>query len=302
MRSIARAISLLVFSLPAAGCATYDLAKAPPPPSAPVAIVYSDAGPSTWSDLPLGTYTVPHSTVIISGHQEGGSVGMLFGVVGVLAQGAVNAGIGKDAVANAQQALQINLAGQADTMTKAALASGRYGQAFATTADPAGPTLSVAPFTVITFNGNDVRPYVILKATLTPGHGGSAAWTTRYVATTGPARPLTGDGSFTADDGALLHQALDVDLKRGIAAMLDDVAHPHARDETKMIYVESAMPYIHQRMGLIGYPLSDDGTSFTYVPKVADANVIAGVFTLDEDVLHRPAAPDDKVKFFDDAP
>ncbi len=99
--------------------------------------MYSNEGPSGWSDLPIGTYQVPNSTVIISGHQEGGGIGRdIRPRIGLLAQGAVNSGIGKGAVNNVEAALHVDLTPQADALTKTILASGKFGQAFAPAPDP----------------------------------------------------------------------------------------------------------------------------------------------------------------------
>ena len=95
------------------GCATYDLTKAPPAETQPIAITYSSEGPSGWTDLPLGAYRVPNSDVIVSGHEKGG-IGMLFGVVGVLAQEKRSERARPEAdVKGGGAAMQINLLPQA---------------------------------------------------------------------------------------------------------------------------------------------------------------------------------------------
>ncbi|MFD2579900.1 hypothetical protein ACFSTD_17770 [Novosphingobium colocasiae] len=51
---------------------------AAPPPAAPTTIVYSNDGMSRMSDLPMGIHRIPDSNVVISGHQKGGALGLLF--------------------------------------------------------------------------------------------------------------------------------------------------------------------------------------------------------------------------------
>ncbi|MBK7283089.1 MAG: hypothetical protein IPI83_00600 [Sphingomonadales bacterium] len=75
-------------------------AATPAPSSAPTAIVFSEKGANGMSDLPMGVHRIPDSDVVISGHQGGGGIGMLFGVVGVLVQSSINAdaGTGRSAI------------------------------------------------------------------------------------------------------------------------------------------------------------------------------------------------------------
>jgi hypothetical protein len=146
-------------------------------------------------------------------------------------------------------------------------------------------------------NETDVLPYVFLKATLkSPGSGGTL-WTTRYFAATGTPLPLTGENSLTANSGQVLRSRLTVDLQRAVNAMLDDVATRRGRDQNTLIYVETPLPYVKQRFGLVGAQLSDDSGALVFLPHVADANVFAGVEVLDDSVTqHRPAAAGDKIR------
>ena len=301
MKSLSRVIFLGVMSAALSGCATYNMMKPPPAQTQPVTVVYTPEGPSGWNDLPIGVYRVPNTNVIISGHQEGGNIGMLFGLVGVLAQDAVNTGIGKGKVSGVQEALQIDLTPQAQAITSGLLASAPLAPAFAATPDPAGPTLEVTPYAVLTFaNDTDVQPWVILKATLHSAGSTTGGWSTRYIATVGRPVVFVGDNSLTANGGALLKSTLSDELSRAIKAMLTDVATHPARDGASQVYVESGLPFIRARMGLVGPQLSNDGSTLVYVPKIADAVVFAGVHVLDVKVVgHRPATKDDEAKIVD---
>jgi hypothetical protein len=279
------------------GCATYDRMNAPPAPAQPIVLNISGEGASGWNDVTIGTYTVPDSDVVISGYQRG-NAGFLFGVIGVLAQDAIQSSNGAAAVKNVRNALTLHLAPQTVALTQKAIASGAYGQAFSAPGDAGGPKLTVVPYVVLTFvNDTDVMPYVILKTTLSgTGHD----WTTRYIASSGQPTVLEGENSLTADGGKKLKAALDRDLDWAVKAMLDDIANHRPRDPAHMIYVETGVPFIRQRMGLPGFELSEDGETLVYVPKVADAVVFSGVFVLDKAaVAYRPATPDDKGKMLD---
>jgi hypothetical protein len=304
MKSLTRALAIIGLIAPVmAGCATYDNAKVAPAEAQPISVVYSKDGPSGWSnDLPMGTYQVPNSSVIIAGHQEGGGIGILFGVAGMLVQSAVNTGIGKGKVENVQDALHIDLVPQANELTQKILASNRFGQTFSTSADPNGPVLSVIAYTVITYvNDTEVRPYVILKASLKKNPSGSAEWSTRYIASVGAPVPLVGDNSLTANGGQMLRSAVSQDLDKAVNVMLDDVANRHVRDETKMDYVEANYPFMKPKLAVHGYVLADDGPWLVFVPKIGDVLVLSGVSILDKSVIvYRPAAADDKTRIMDD--
>jgi hypothetical protein len=297
MTSFWRTVShVLVVPAVLGGCATYDLSRVPPAQAQPISIAYSSEGPSGWTDLPIGTYRVPNSDVIVSGHDKGG-IGGLFGVVGVLAQDAIETEAAKADVNGGESAMQANLVPQAETLTQQLIGSGHFGKTFALTVDPNGPTLQVNPFVVLNFvNATDILPYVILKATLKNNAAGSSEWTTRYIASTGAPAPLFGEHGLAAKGGAGLHDILAVDLDRAVHAMLDDLASQHPRDGSRLVYVESAVPYLPVRMAMVGDELSDDGQTLVYAPKIADGNVFAGVHVLEDAVTpHRPATKDDKL-------
>src|ERR1700749_2648404 len=244
-----RALSLVLLTpIMLAGCATYDLVQPPPAQTKPISVAFSSAGPSGWTDLPIGTYRVPNSTVIISGQQGGNGAGMMFGLLGVLAEDAVGSARGRHRVGDPQSALLIDLVPDADALTRQAIASGRYGQAFTTASDASGPTLEVDPYTVLTFsNETDVRPAVILKVTLKSAGSDVKPWTTRYMAFSTTTTPLNGDNSLTANSGALLKTTLQANLKRAVNAMLDDVATRRGRDQNNQIYLETGLPFAKQR-------------------------------------------------------
>jgi hypothetical protein len=249
-------------------------------------------------------YRVPNTNVIISGHQgSSAGIGMAFGLIGVLAADAIGTAAGAKAVKNTEDALRVDLVPQATSDTRAVLSSGRFGQSFSLVTAADRPQMTVVPFTVITFvSDTEVQPYVILKTTLAGGKSAKSAWTTRYIATVGKPMALTGDNSFTADGGALLKAALNTGLERAIGAMLHDVANRPVRDDQKMVYVESGVPYTKMHVGMPGYLLAEDDRSVVFAPKVADALVFAGVYVADKSVTTpRPATADDKLKLLDEA-
>src|SRR5258706_14697021 len=103
---------------------------AAPTEASPTTIVYPGKGPSGWTDLPMGAHRIPDSNVIISGHQKGGGIGILFCVVGVLVQSTANADAGRRAVGNVQDRLRFDVAAKAAEMTGTIVAGDAYRQKF----------------------------------------------------------------------------------------------------------------------------------------------------------------------------
>ena len=134
-----------------------------PPSDEPSQVEFATAAVSKWTDLPLGTYRVPNSDVIISGHQKGGAAPMLlFGVIGMAVQGSVNAHNGKEAMASAEQALTISIDEEAKAKLQAALADPAYAGKF--TSEAAARKFEVTGAVVLSFaNQLEALPYVTLR-------------------------------------------------------------------------------------------------------------------------------------------
>ena len=89
MRRIVFTVIACAVALTAQEAAAQEAAG--PTQAQPTTIVYSDSGMSRMADLPMGVHRITDSNVIISGHQKGGGVGVLFGVVGMAIQSSANA-------------------------------------------------------------------------------------------------------------------------------------------------------------------------------------------------------------------
>jgi len=101
--TIRRALARLSLLLAVAGISFNVLARTPnaiitaPPQDGPTQVEFSTDQVSKWTNLPMGTYRVPNSDVIISGHQKGGAAPfLLFGLIGTAVQNGINAQNGKD--------------------------------------------------------------------------------------------------------------------------------------------------------------------------------------------------------------
>jgi hypothetical protein len=246
------AIAGAVIAAPAA--AAPEVGDAPAQAPSPTRIVYSDEGMSRMSDLPMGVHRIPDSNVIISGHQKGGGLGMLFGIVGVAIQSSANASGGTDRVRNVEDDLRFNATAKATELTNAILAAdGKYGERF--TLQAADSTLNVVPYIVITFqNETEVRPYIVLKTKLYTAADQSPK-AQKYFCCEGKALPLSGPNGLAENGGAGLKTLLTAELETAIRVMLQDRAQPYIRNKDTRITVNGYLPFVGKPFKMKGYDL-----------------------------------------------
>jgi hypothetical protein len=248
---------------------------------------------SKWTDLPMGTYRVPNSDVIISGHQKGGATPMLlFGIIGMAVQSSVNAHNGKDAAASAEQALTFSIDEEAKAKLQAAMADPDYATIFTSDANT-DRKYEITGSVVLSFaNQREVLPYVVLRVKLLDKKG-SKLWTTRYIASTGARKPLTGDGSWTVDNALRPQVSKLLDL--AIGTMLKDIAHPYPRDEASLVTLHGFFPHVNKPLQVVGYKLAEENGRLLFLPKLGTTIVFAGVNILDTaSMTQNPTVKGDK--------
>ena len=257
-------------------------------------VEFSTNSVSKWTDLPIGTYRVPNSDVIISGHQKNGA-GLLFGVIGVAIQNSIQAQHGKEAMASAEQVLTFSIDDEAKALLQAELAAPAYAGKYSLDAG-APRKLEVTGAVVMSFSADQqVLPYAVLRAKLLDA-GGSKLWTTRYIASRGVRKPLVGAGSWTADDGGLRPQVSAL-LKTAIHAMLKDIVDPYPRDGAQMVAVQGYFPHVNKPLQVLGYKLGEADGQMMFLPNLGTTIVFGGVNILDTaSVTYRPMVKGDKFK------
>jgi hypothetical protein len=227
-----------------------------PPAAAPMTIVYSDKGPNGMSDLPMGVHRIPDSNVVISGHQKGGGIGLLFGLPGMLIQSSANAATGTGRVHNVQDDLRFDVTAKAAELTAAILADEKYRGLFALSDQAGANTLNVTPYVVITFEGEtDVRPYIVLKTKLATGAPGDSPKTIKYFCCEGKSLPLSGENGLAENNGARLKALLTSELDTAIHVMLMDRSQPFPRDDKAKIVLKGYLPFVGKPLKLKGYDL-----------------------------------------------
>ena len=289
-----------------AGCATYDRTKAAQHQTQAIAVSYTAEELSGWSDLPIGTYRVPDSQVIVSGHQKGAGVGAAFGLLGVAIEHSMEKSAGHAAVQGSEQVLHITLTGEGQQDLDVLLQSDEFRGKFVPPAQGlAAPQLTLSGAVILTFiDDTNVMPFVVLRARLSQPKPATEVWWTRYICGLGAPKALTGDNSWSADGGAALRAAVSAELARALHGALTDVLAPAARDENHQVAVAGYYPFVRGRFELVGYDLAEDSQSVMFAPRIGDANVIAGISIMDRAiVVTRPATKSDKAfRRLDDKP
>ena len=278
--SLRLAFLLTLATAPLHALAGPNAIETAPPQEGITQVEFSTNQTSKWTDLPLVTYRVPNSDVIISGHQKGGAAPMLlFGVVGLAVQGAVNASNGKEAMASAERALTFSIDDEAKAMLAKAVAEQDNAGKF--TVDPTERKFEVTGAVVLSFaNQAEALPYVTLRVKLLDKKG-KKLWTTRYIASEGPRKPVVGEGSWTAQDGAPLRAEVSKMLDVAIHTMLRDIRDPYPRDEASLTTAKGFFVHVNKPLQVVGYKLAEENGRMLFLPKLSTMIVFSGVNVID---------------------
>lgn len=246
------AILALLAGTPAMAQTAAPQAPASTTPAGPTAIVFSEKGANGMSDLPMGVHRIPDSNVVVSGHQGGSALGVLFGVVGMLVQSSVNAQTGTTKVRNVEDDLRFDVRAKAIEMTNTIMAGDAFKDAFTLTPQPGGSTMTVTPYVVLTFvkKTEDLRPYIVLKTKVATG--ADSGKTIKYFCCEGKALPLA---SLTANDGAGLKELLTSELETAVNVMLLDRSKPFPRNDEAKIATNGMLPFVGKPLKWRGFDL-----------------------------------------------
>jgi len=277
-------------------CTSTTIVSAPSQ-SEEIAVQFTDESLSGFFDLPGGIHRVPDSQVIISGHQAGGWVSSILGPIGVTLQSAIDSDSAETAIQDTEALLQFKLTEAADAIADDLIVQPEFAGAYTNYATTYTPVLKVKSAVILTFqNETDVKPYVLLQAALKDTRLNTDIWWSRYISSSGPARPFSGENGWTANDGQVFEDNISENLQKAINLMLTDVATPYPRLASESVTVQGFYPYVRYRMQTVGYKLYETDTTLAYVPKLGDAIVFSGVHLIDKSTVDiRPTQKGDEV-------
>ncbi len=224
-----------------------------------------------------GSVAADRARVYVSGHQgASGSIGILFGVIGVAAAHAAAQSTGQKKTQDVQTHLRLDLA----AATQRVLAEELQRNA-ATRFVPAGSiadgSIEIVPYLVINFLGDDqVRPWVVLQAVLKDASGGEK-WKMRYVVSLGHPRLLTGEAGWTDGGGAVLRSALEGAMRSAVVLLMRDASGTLPRNTGRDVKVRAQWVWFKDYSEWPAEVLEETEDTIVVVPKVADAAASAGV-------------------------
>ncbi len=224
-----------------------------------IVIDYTRDDISSWSDMPMGTYRVPNSQVLVSGYQKGNTIAIVLGVAGAMAAATDTSG-GKAAVQGSEEALRISLTQTAQANLAGMLQTSAFSKEFTLQPNSNATVLHVSSNIVLQFleNGN-VVPFVILKGKLID--------------------PLNVSSS----------------LERALLVMLTDVSSPFPRDDARKSAADGYFPFMKERLQVVGYSLTEGTDWIAFSPKIVGTSLLAGVNIMDRSVTKiRVATKDDR--------
>lgn len=290
-------IGLLV--LLQAGCATYKNSLSMPAVDGVISFEVSDKKSSSWSnDVIVGTYSVPDSQVVISGHQTGGGGGgFLFGFLGVLLEHSIDKANGKKTVSAMSDQLSFYINKNVEEKIQSNIQNKGISGSYVMNDSSQKYMLSVKPMLVLTYtwDNNKVRPFTILNVALHERGKEEKVWGSRYISSIGESRALAGENSWLENDNLLLNNFIVENLDVSVDFMMKDFQSPYDRETKNRIVVEGHAPFLKSVFRIAGQKLVENDRFIAYVPQSADAAVISGVIIADKKyVISRAATSKDK--------
>lgn len=293
---------LISFALLTAGCATFENARPAPAQSDPIILNFTEDQLSGMVDLPLGisTLRVPDSQVIIAAYPKEGAAGRLFGTIGILPQNGIRNTLDQADLKKIETVLQQKITTQAKELAANQIAARQISSIFSLLPNEHAPTLDITSAILLSYvNDYKVRPFAIFKVSLRDATSRRSIWSTRYIASTRISRPMVGENSWTANDGALLKAAIREDLHRAIRFMLEDIPFPQPRDNNRLTTIQGRFPFNRDRVETQGYLVGEDDDSIAFIPKLGDVLVFTGVSIMDRaDTPYHPTRKGDHMLDF----
>ncbi|MFT3733467.1 MAG: hypothetical protein QM776_00240 [Rhodocyclaceae bacterium] len=272
-----------------AGCASTGFSQTPPPISKKVVIQVTPEPYSSWTELPAGTYSIPDSQVVISGHQSNSVVqGLMLGPLGMQL---ANASAGANLVKDYERRLQIKLDKKLQEVAHQEISKQSDASIFQLQATPDASTLIIKPLLVMALvSKEEFRPSIILNVAL--HDGGRKSWETRYIFASDIQRPMLGANGWLAEDGTLA-SVVEEGLRQATNVMLTDLSKPFPRDENARISVDLFTPFNSPKMQLVGLKMAETGTTLVFTPLWGTPG-IGGVYVLEKRAIRfRPATKDE---------
>ena len=266
-RSLPNLVLVVLTAVVATGCAQ-ALRQPMPETKGRLGVKIVPELPSKMSEMPMGVHQIPDAPVYISGHQGAApSVGMLFGVIGVLAADAAAQSTGETRTRDVQSELRLDVVAEAERLLADELA--RTDAARFAPAGTADTLIEVAPYVVLNFVGEDrVRPWVVLRTARKDK--GAEKWKTRYIAAVRETRPLGGDGGWASEGGAPLRQAVGEARRTAIAVLMRDISGSLRSGPARTVKISAQWVWVKPPIEVEADVLDETEDTVVVTPRIGD--------------------------------
>jgi hypothetical protein len=264
-----------------------------------VVIQVQPDGKGAVEDVPVGTYHADFSDLVITGHQVSHVVasGLTNAMVAAAAEQAAYGNAKAAHVEEVEPLLHLTFTDETRADVAHLLAESEAMKARYTTKNVLSlPRLKLATAALLTYTDDGrIQPTIFVKATLTEPNERKPSWENRYFVTTGEPRAIKGPDSWTANEAASLKANLSASLKEAVAVALADVDHATARDKETLSVATVRVPFEKPKVEVLAYRVGEDAQYVSFVPKVGEEHLFAGVNVVEKSaVTWRVAKADDK--------
>lgn len=256
------------------GCASFNHIANYPTPAKPATVAIVAKPLSKMSELPVGAYYDDKREIVISGHQKGLGVSMLFGVVGVLVADAANKSSAESRFGASAQSSVTDLLSLTRAALQETIAAGHAPQ---WTATDAAAQLQLSPHAVFTvMDSGKARLYAMLSAQVPGAAGSDPAWSVRYfVRAPGEYAVEGADGWMTQNR---FSEAMATALRRAVQVCADD-AHGKLTG-TKKVKAKGRFAMVNFEFDLPILVVSETDDTIVGRLAVGDAMIMSGTHIL----------------------
>ncbi len=217
---------IIIYSIFTSGCSTLPNKPMPSPKGQFVVKILSE-GISELNDLPMGSYRIPDSNVIVLSEKGNSakSCGMAFGLLGAFVANSIGKEHARKDISGVENTLKIGL----DIYTKNILE-----KKFKETSPPSNWTLDekgtngrleITPYVIMTLDMNSTgKLYLFLKTKILKKN--KEIWEGKYVYYVPVTRTLKGENSWTDNDAKEMKTEIFIGIDKTIDVMINDTKEP----------------------------------------------------------------------------
>ncbi len=247
------------------------------------------------TEFPIGAHYDEERRIALTGHQRGNGVGILFGVVGVLAADSLNKSAGGSIYEKGgMETRTVDLLENLNAEIERKLSEPEFASLLLDASQPRPVEVRPTGLLVVDKAGL-ARLYVILKTAQKGPDSLKNRWHGRYIASASSDRPLEGEEGWGS--GSHLSDGLAEALSASVWAMMGDVGGVFTEGRTVKVSGRFAwLPF--ELKGLAGAVLAEREDATVVRLYIADVNVMSGthVFRKGEVLIESAKVKDPRPK------